>query len=147
MNERIPKRVELDDGQDHFHGHHLPWEMAKVAAFGGYRLLVWADDERASPHFHVVRGRNLLFPDFEACLEIRSAAYCPHGGKYADRLPEGDLEGLVALLASPDKCAGGKQTIWRSLLCIWNSNNDTRRIPVTTPMPDYRHPAGPIPEK
>ena len=143
MNEPIEERTKLVESQtretgDHFHGHDLPWEMAKVAAFGDCTLIVWASDRREEPHFHVVHGENLLEPESETYLKIRSAEYLPHEGKQTGYLEDGELESLVELLKAKDGYAGGKCTVWQSLIGIWNRNNETRAIPVTTPMPDYR---------
>lgn len=143
MNKSINSRTEIVETQtlergDHFHGHHLPWEMAKVATFGDYTILVWASDTGEIPHFHVIRGRDLLRPEFEACLKIQSAEYYPHGRSHDGRLSEKLLEELVALLQSKDQDLWGNQTLWQALIGDWNRNNEERKVPLTTTMPDYR---------
>jgi hypothetical protein len=144
MNEASEERKRIVEGQtretgDHFHGHSMPWEMAKVARFGDCTILVWANDRMEEPHFHVVRGEDLLEPKFDTALKIRTAEYCPHEGKSSGHLEDEELEGLVELLNAKDECAGGEHTVWQSLIGVWNSNNEKRAIPLTTPMPDYRH--------
>ena len=143
MNEASEERKRIVESQtretgDHFHGHSLPWEMAKVARFGDCTILVWASDRMEEPHFHVVRGENLLEPESETALKILTAEYCPHEGKSTRHLEDEELEGLVGLLNAKDEYAGGKCTVWQSLIGIWNRNNETNLIPLTTPMPDYR---------
>jgi len=144
MKEDREERTQMTETQtnergDHFHGHHLPWEMDIVADSDGYTILVWANDAGEVPHFHVIRGEDRLKPDFEACIKIQSAEYYLHGGQHTDRLSEDVLERLVRLLESKDMDSGGKMTVWQWLVGAWNRNNKTRRIPVTTAMPDYRH--------
>lgn len=151
MNDKSDERNRIVESQtletgDHFHGHGWPWEIAKVARFGEYTVLVWASDRREEPHFHVVSGENLLEPDFETFLKIRTAEYYPHEGRQTGCLEEVAMERLVELLNAKDKYAGGEQTVWQSLISIWNHNNDTREIPLMTPMPDYRSARWRLPE-
>lgn len=152
MNGDREERKRLVESQtretgDPFHGHGLPWEIAKVARFGEYSVLVWASDRREEPHFHVIRGENLLEPEFETFLKIRTAEYYPHEGRQTGCLEEEQLERLVELLNAKDEFADGEHTVWQSLIGIWNHNNDTRAIPVTTPMPDYRQIHRRLPER
>lgn len=113
-------------------------EMSKVAEFNGYNLIVWTNDEGQEPHFHVTKGRNPTAPDFDCCIKFGSAEYFPHSG-HCDKMPRKHLKDLVALLKSNDEDAVGNQTFWQSLIGDWNRNNNRRKIPLTTEMPDYIH--------
>lgn len=112
-------------------------EMAKVADFNGYKLVVWTNDEGATPHFHVMAGKDLRHPEFDACVKFRVAEYYPHDGTHTDRLPDGQAKAMVDLLKSRDPFAIGEQTVWQTLLVEWNRNDNREKISVDTPMPDY----------
>ena len=113
-------------------------EMAQVADFNGYKLIIWTNDEGKIPHFHVVKGKKPSVPDFDCCIKFQCAEYYPYGGKHTDRLPRNQLKKFIELLNSKDKY-DETHTVWESLIIEWNRNNNRTRIPSNITMPDYMH--------
>ncbi len=129
MADSMRKQDELENG--------LLCEMAKVADFNGYRLVIWTNDEGEIPHFHIMTGKNPNNPEFDSCIKFNVSEYYPHGGKHTDKLPHNQLKNLIGLLNSQDPYTS--DTVWKILLAEWNRNDNRVKIPMDTPMPDYRH--------
>lgn len=124
------------DLKDHIsfslHNDSVVNEMSQIGTFSKYTIIVWTNDPRNTPHFHIVdsstRGEK-----FHTCLKIETPEYFHHSGK-EDVLNNKERKELLKFLNSKDKW--GEQN-WIVLLKEWERNNSNYSIDINQVIPDY----------
>ena len=128
IKEKLEEKRQLDEEKE------LLQEMATIAIVGNYELSVY-NKEGPTPHFHF---KNLKTED-EGCLKILQCEYFKHG-KYKAELNSAERKVIYNFLQAVTTEEIYKQgTTNFEIICHeWNKNNSQYKIPLNTPLPNYR---------
>ena len=119
-------------------GSHDPYyykTMLNIGQFNGIIISV-QDKEKEIPHFHFYRGDEIPSTGRGGgCIMIREAKYYDYAS-HNDRLSVEEVEGMVNYLSSP-RYIGHSDSVWKHIICGWNSGDPKDMLPLNLEIPDY----------